>query len=105
MASPDPLYKIVIRHIAEDSCLRRMSCDSAGRMAGLTVEMQFDVCLELYRMALDSRTKCHHGAIDQLEKHLSTLNVFLNFLQLGHKRIDLHKMFEFINGTILLNKF
>merc|ERR1712223_1005811 len=44
-------------------------------------------------MALDSRTRCHHGAIDQLEKHLSTLNVFLNFLQLGHKRIDLNKMF------------
>merc|ERR1712223_292380 len=55
-------------------------------------------------MALDSRTKCHHGAIDQLEKHLSTLNVFLNFLQLGHKRIDLHKMFEFINGTIIAQR-
>merc|ERR1712223_2361132 len=55
-------------------------------------------------MALESRTKCHHGAIDQLEKHLSTLNVFLNFLQLGHKRIDLHKMFEFINGTIIAQR-
>merc|ERR1712223_1708545 len=55
-------------------------------------------------MALDSRTKCHYGAIDQLEKHLSTLNVFLNFLQLGHKRIDLHKMFELINGTVIAQR-
>jgi len=103
MASPDPLYKIVIRRIAEDaSCHQTLyrSC-SPDPQPGLTVEIQFDVCLELYKRVI---TLGCQNALNKLAKSLSTLHIFLDFLQLGHKRIDLHKMFELINGKIIASR-
>lgn len=106
MASPDPLYKIVIRSIAEGpSCHypalfgSRSSLDPKPGL--ISVEMQFDICQELYREGVTSG--CAY-ALDRLDKCLSAINTFLDFLQLGHKRIDLHKMFELINGKIISSR-
>ena len=82
--------------------LRLNLCLSQDPKPGLiSVEMQFDICQELYREGVTSGCAC---ALDRLEKCLSAINTFLDFLQLGHKRIDLHKMFELINGKIISSR-
>ena len=82
--------------------LRLNLCLSQDPKPGLiSVEMQFDICQELYREGVTSG--CAY-ALDRLEKCLSAINTFLDFLQLGHKRIDLHKMFELINGKIISSR-
>jgi len=104
MASPVPLYKIVIRSIADNPLCHPALFGPRSPIdpkPGLSVEMQFDVCLELYKKGLTSGSAC---ALDKLEQSLSAIHIFLDFLQLGHKRIDLHKMVELINGRILSSR-
>lgn len=88
---PKSLYQLAIRRIADqnvpgDIVLRKHKNE-------LTVEMIFDICAELNERL--SRSK---KAGKSLGMFMSNLDIFLEFLQLGHKRMTLHKIFESINS-------
>ena len=89
VSTPDSLYKLVIQRIANGSTNFQWLKMSSYF---LTNEMRFDICLELYALSTHSEV-----ALQQLEETLSTIDVFQDFLQIGHKRMELHKMFELIN--------
>ena len=96
MAMPESLYASVVRHIAQGFVPFKLSLSEDNRPQ-LTAEMKFDVCLELYRMTKAGSNE----ALAHLKESLLNIDVFLSFLQLGHKRIDLHKMFETVNSSSL----
>ena len=88
---PKSLYQLAIRRIADqnvpgDIVLRKHKNE-------LTVEMIFDICAELNERL--SRSK---KVGKSLGMFMSNLDIFLEFLQLGHKRMTLHKIFESINS-------
>lgn len=59
--------------------------------------MWFDVCRELSEVE-------SQASLDALYKELTNLDILIHFLKLGHKRIQLHQMYEKVNRAFADNR-
>ncbi len=92
MGTPETLYQLTIKRLADHAFPReilRLSLEQTPE-PNLPVEMQFDICFEL--------SKWQFGASELLYQTLTNSELFLQFLQLNHKRMKLHKVFEAVNA-------
>lgn len=96
--SPASLYSLAVRRVV----LAFDSFDRATICRQLTESMRFDIYWEMFCDSINNvddvaklkRFQC-------LQSELAKLDVFLALLRVGHRRVDLHEMFEGVNECTL----
>ena len=91
------LYKNCVKAISRChfQAVRQNASDQS--LPPVTFDMWFDVCRELS----DVDTQ---ASLDALFKELTNLDILIQFLKLGHKRIQLHQMYEKVNRAFEDNR-
>ena len=88
------LYKNCVKAISSHFQAVRQN---ASDQPPVTFDMWFDVCRELSEVE-------SQASLDALYKELTNLDILIHFLKLGHKRIQLHQMYEKVNRAFADNR-
>jgi len=88
------LYKNCVKAISSHFQAVRQN---ASDQPPVTFDMWFDVCRELSEVDTQA-------SLDALFKELTNLDILIQFLKLGHKRIQLHQMYEKVNRAFEDNR-
>jgi len=91
------LYKNCVKAISRChfQAVRQNASDQS--LPPVTFDMWFDVCRELSEVE-------SQASLDALYKELTNLDILIHFLKLGHKRIQLHQMYEKVNRAFADNR-
>lgn len=91
------LYKNCVKAISRChfQAVRQNASDQS--LPPVTFDIWFDVCRELSEVE-------SQASLDALYKELTNLDILIHFLKLGHKRIQLHQMYEKVNRAFADNR-